>query len=560
MRPARLLLAASALSALAACSARSDESYEGDGELRSDPNAVVPTTDPSAHLLSGYNALLDRATSSACVAPDGAPMFNVGDVRGEFYLRHISSKEDLAKQLDVDVGASLKLPRASGDASVKLVNSFKRSATTVTFLVRAVRSYTVTNRRALTMTAPAREMLERRAYDEFLRKCGGSYIAGVRYEAEVLGLMQFECQSEEVARSVQTAIGGEGTAVTKNIGSARADLKAKAEQTAVKNNASLTLTVVTAGFLPQTAKTGDVAEHTFEKIDELRGEMNKSFEEDLARDRADYAGNGQRNVKASIVTQGGYAQIKDAPDADYARMTTTLARAEEFFRSVATTQLRMESLYADEIERFLSDPKYRFRYNLTSKPKLRLADLVPVAQSWAEKFRPDGERGAGTLVEPLRAAVERCLTAAGAGTYSACTTDPVLDRAKGEAEDALAQYAAEGRIVWMSSWQPRLNTTHSYRNAEPECQGVLATTGTMMRLPKRSEMPYIAPAVTAMGGPAGEVWFAGDAQCAKPFFKNDAGQGYYGCADTTTEPLPYVGDRPVLCVSLGGPVGPLSRP
>src|SRR4051812_43337052 len=107
MRLRNLLVAAGLL--LSACSsAGDDEAAGGDSALRTDPNATVPTVDPSVHVLSGYNAFLDRATTTKCVVANGDARVNVGEVRGELYLRQVTTKEELAKELDVDVSASLK--------------------------------------------------------------------------------------------------------------------------------------------------------------------------------------------------------------------------------------------------------------------------------------------------------------------------------------------------------------------------------------------------------------------------------------------------------------------
>src|SRR5687767_13966706 len=87
-----------ALAVAAGCS--QSESYEDEAsedQLRSDPNALVATRDPGVRLLSPYNALLDRAQTTECVT--GATGADVGDVRGEFYLRHVSTREELAKEL-----------------------------------------------------------------------------------------------------------------------------------------------------------------------------------------------------------------------------------------------------------------------------------------------------------------------------------------------------------------------------------------------------------------------------------------------------------------------------
>src|SRR3954465_11659920 len=157
MRPQLGILIVATL--LSACSSASDDGEAGDSALRTDPNASVLTIDPSVQVLSGYNAFLDRATTTKCVIANGDARVNVGEVRGELYLRQVTTKEDLAKELDVDVSASLKLPKIGGDAGTKLVSTFKRSATTATLGGRRVQSYAVTNKSELALTEPAKQLL-----------------------------------------------------------------------------------------------------------------------------------------------------------------------------------------------------------------------------------------------------------------------------------------------------------------------------------------------------------------------------------------------------------------
>jgi hypothetical protein len=533
-----------------------DDTDGSEDALRADPNAHVLTQDPSVRLLGGYNAFLDRAPTTACVTTGDTSAVNIGDVRGEFYLKNVNTKEQLAKELEVDVGASLKLPRGSVDASTKVVTTFKSSATTATFVVRAVRSYAVTARGTLQLTDEAAAL----DTNKFLQTCGGSFAKSLRYEAQVVGIMKFEARTEEAARNIETALSGGASGIPR-IASATADLKTKAQETASRNNASLSITIAATGFLSRTGSTvGDVSERTFEKIDELRADMNASFDADLEKDREGYFTNTSRNVRPREVLQASYAQLPNAPaTVDFGRITTTLARAEEFFDGVASTQVRVESVYTDEIDRFLNDTQRwggdQFRYNVLPAPKLKTTDVVPIAQSYAAKFRPNGSpQGEGTVVKPLRMAIERCLAAAGNGDYSACTTDAVIEQSKNDAELALTEYTDRGRIVPLVAWVPTLGERVSYRNAEPRCRELA------MRLPKRSEMALIGPAVTALGGPTGDVWFAGDAQCAKPVFTNNSGQGAVTCEDTASEALPYVGDHQIVCVGFNGPVAALPRP
>jgi hypothetical protein len=526
-----------------------EEAATSPDELRSDPSATVPTSDPSMTLLSGYNAFLDHASTTPCVSVAGAKPPQIGAVQGSFYLRQVKSREELATELDVDLTASVKAPQGQIDASTKIVQTFKGSSTTVNFLVRAFRSYVATNTSDIELSPNALEMLSRGALPEFLQKCGGSYAKSVRYDAQVVAILQFEAKSEESARNIAASIGGSSPSVAKKVTSASAELKANAQRTAQSNNATLSVTVTASGFLSNNKRiNGEDVENSFEKIDELHKDLATSFDRDLAADRANYDGNNGRNMRAAMVGQASYATLKNArAEVDFNANTTTLMNAERHVQRLAPLVLRMERAYDDEIMAFLNDRQNQFHYNLVPAPKLRSNDLIGVAQSWAEKFKTDA--AGGQLVEPLRQAVERCLSSAANGKYEACASTPEIESARTRAEAALGEYNRTGRILPVSVTMPSPGKTVSYYNAESVCRDV------GMRLPKRNEARLIGPSVTALSGDAGEVWLAGDDQCGKLVFKNGSGEGQLVCDGGWFEWMPWVADRQVVCVPKSGPLG-----
>jgi len=545
-------LAGLALAGLvAACSSHVEESepeLAAEEALRADPSATVPTTDPTITLLSGYNSFLDQAATTPCVTTPAAKPPQIGAVQGSFYLRQVKSRAELATELDVDLTASVKAPQGQVDASTKIVQSFKGSSTTVNFLVRAFRSYVATNTSEVELSPAALDMLKREALPEFLQKCGGSYVKSVRYDAQVVAMLQFEAKTEDSAREIAASLGGSSPQLTKKIGSASAELKAKAVTTAASNNATLSIIVTASGFLSENRRlNGDVVENSFEKIDELHKDLATSFDRDLAADRAAYATNNARNTRSAIVGQASYATLKNAPAVDFNANTLVLMSAEKHVQRLAPLVLRMERAYDDEVMAFLNDRQNQFRYNLVGAPKTRTNDLVGIAQAWAAKLRTDG--GGGTLVEPLRTAVERCTSGAANGKYDACATDAGLESARTRAEQGLAEYNRGGRILPVSVVMPQPGKTVSYYNAEGLCRDA------GLRLPKRTEAGLIGPSVTALAGDAGEVWLAGDDQCGKLVLKNGSGQGQLVCDGGWFEWMPWVADRQVVCVPKSGPVG-----
>jgi hypothetical protein len=524
-----------------------EDSASSSDDLRTDPSATVSTTDSAVRLLSSYNAFLDRATPTPCVAVKELRT-EAGDVSGSFYLVHVKTRDDLAKELDVELNASVKAPTAgSVDASTKVVQTFKESTTTVSFLLRAVRSYSVTTTSPVELTEGAVDLLRRGNLSEFVHQCGGSFAQTVRYEAQVIAMVQFEAKTEESALSIEASFGGATPAAKTDIApGGTADLKTKAQQTASANDASLSITVNASGFLANPQTSGDMGSDSFEKIDALTKEMNDSFDKDLAGDRASYETN-QRNVRPTSIAQASYGSVGNRPAADYSKLSAMLSQAEEFVGGIAPLYLRFDRAYQDEVLRFLGDEKNQFRYNLEQAPKLTTQELVPIAKAWATKLATDGSQD-GSLVKPLRSAIDHCTAAASNGDYSPCTSNAALDGAKSAASAALAEYARSGRILPLVVSMPQPGSNCSYYNAESQCDAV------HMRLPKRSEMATIAPAVSALAPPAAQVWVAGDGTCPKPVFANADGQGTFGCMNSFMEPLPFIDDQPVICVGLSGPI------
>jgi hypothetical protein len=544
---------------LGGCSAPLDEEAEATpealGQRRTGPTKTVSTTQP-VRRLQGYNAFRDSATSADCVEPKVQP--EAGEVTSSFYLKHVETREELAKELGVDLAATLSVPAGSGNAAIGFMKSFKQNASTASFLVRAVRSYTVTNRAELSLSSFALELVEQGDHEQFLQKCGGSYIKSVRYETQVLGLMQYEAQSAVSAAEIVTNISGGVNKAVEVVGDAKGELKAKASRLEEQHGATMSLRVEASGFLPSTSSEGATSD-TFEKIDALRAEMNAAFERDLREDARDYfrhrdapvaAGAPDRELRRSrsvSVTQGPYNELANAPrDRLFARVTETLQRAEEFVREIEPLELRMTWAQQDEISSFLQSQQ-TYAFNRTVDPLSETSGLVALGQEWDVKFGSDPTR---SLIGPLRNAVERCRTAAGNGNYGACTGDRALTGHLTRAEAALEEYARAARIVRLSARMPR-DRTFYHRNADNECASV------SMRLPRRSEAIYVAPMVTALAGPEG-VWLAGDAQCKKPFLKMNEGVSTVGCADgVVPNPLDW---RKVVCVGRSGPVPALRAP
>jgi hypothetical protein len=526
-----------------------EEDAEADhGELRTDPIGRVSTNDTNVRLSAGFNALLDRATPGECVVPRGERSADVGGIEGKTYLRRIGSKDDLAKELEVDVAVSGKLPSVNAAASVKLVNTYKQSTTKVAFLLRDVRAYTVTDRSALSLTPEAARLASRA--NDFVLRCGGAYVQSITYRAEVAVILEFEARSVEDARKIETSLGVSAPGVPAEV---KTGLKTSVAE--LSQSHRLSVTVAASGFVADTKLTEGMEQDTVGKFEGLRAQLDKSFRADLERDRGpgSWFANRKHDVVPAVVTQASYAALPGVIRREsFGKITQLLGDAEKFYAKHATLAARLDRVYNDEIRRFLDDSKNQFRYNTITAPKKTTSEVVVAARSYAAVIDPRREGSVGHGVAKL---AENCLRNAANGDYSACKD--TNEDWSGAASALLAAYEREGRIVELAGFVPMSGTdpkTFSYRNAAPAC----AEWG--MRVANRADLAWLAPMVDVVAAPAGEVWIAPEASCTTPYYSNDAGVAKFACETSAAEALPYVRDRPVICVPAIGAVPVLPSP
>jgi hypothetical protein len=99
-----------------------------------DSGKVIATSQSDLLLYQGFNTAFDQGHSS-CVTSDDVTV-QVGDVGVDVRITHVKSREDLARELGFETDLAFKLPKTGVDARAQVMNSFKRSASTTTLLVR----------------------------------------------------------------------------------------------------------------------------------------------------------------------------------------------------------------------------------------------------------------------------------------------------------------------------------------------------------------------------------------------------------------------------------------
>jgi hypothetical protein len=528
---------AALLAATQGCASPSGEDSASDqGAFAAGATEPVATFAPSVRVLDSYNALLDRTTATPCVVRTAPEDTIAGDIDDEFYLSQVKSKEDLARNLEVDVSASYKVPAVSVSASVKVVHSFEESSSKVVYLIRAATSYSVMNISGIDLSPMASSLLRSGTPSAFAQKCGASYVTGVRYQADVAAILEFEATSAKDAHEVEAKLGVKMPLVSVN-----ASVKSTIEQ--LSQNSRLTVRIVASGFnagidassgksLEQGEALGAIA-----ALDGLRKRMSQSIERDLDSDRGGYSKNSARNAHALLLYPASYSSLPSAPAGErLSAVTKLLTDSRTYYDKLTALRARMTTANA-ELEAFLTakDPS---RFNRPGMPVRWSGDLVADANAWHEHFRGDVTDNVSARVGKL---ASLCLDGAGDGDYTKC-----VETTKGRTEtkvieDAIGTYEKGPRVVelrafLMSEGRTTLTTTHAL--------GATMCTLMGMRLPRgEAELQLLAPMVAALSAPS-SIWYEATPQCATPAFTNDRSKAQFtSCASDL---------RALVCVLPGG--------
>ncbi len=539
---------------------------------------IVPTLDDSANLLGGYNSVFDRSLPSCLEASNNGAPYSVGNLEEKYEIKLVTNRNELSKDLNINVGLGLHLPKIELLPTFALSNQIKNTKTSVSFVFAAMQAYNVTNKRGVELSYDAIDAADK-SPTAFLKKCGNAYVHGLRYQADLIVLIRFDTISEEKTDEITAGLSGSGASGVID-GNVQTTLKNFARTEGV----SASVSVASTGFIAsgnsdeatfQTLGTS-LDDSTFARIDQLRDAMARSIRNDQCRDGnegADCSGstapgydkNTLRSARlASIVTRT-YESTTDQVDfSTFKANTTTLKNTETFLRDVAKIGESMATARDLDIAPVLAAKKELLpRFNVQGAPKTTTADVLAYAKKYRDAF--SGEEG--SVLYDLRNISEECASYGLGGDYDRCTMAGVADdirTPKATLETykknrlvALNFLTSDSRAAGTIYYNNKPNAPIGWETSKYYCDNYDDKLGSSPRILKKSEVEYLSPFLKSIG--TDDAWFTGGSCGYAPYFDADKkDDSRFSCFDPGWhfwESKSAIG----ICVPKEGPLGEMTE-
>lgn len=559
----------------------------GKGDFPTSNATVVPTANGNVALRSGFHTLYDK-THSRCVSPMegslGSPI-TVGESSRSFDIAYVRSREELAKELGIDLGLKVRYPSLAGDLGFELLDEFSATTRKVSFLLEVREDYVVRNKHPMELNGTGLKKLAAGA-KQFTRVCGTHYVSGIRYGAQLFLLITYDAGDESTAKQIRSTM-----SVTRAAVDATPDLGVRMANAARLGNVGVTVRVASRGFslgdgeangnvIAQLLGGGGINSWTLDVIEDIRQDMEDSVARDLCRDLGEgdcgdmkapgYFDNAQRFARPTGVEIGFYDAL---PNADvegrnsedvFETVIDHLTDVERYVRDFAELEERMTVAYQNDLQPFLLAPSgEKAAFNL-APPAEALRDpfaLADVADEWTHAFRPHSGSQVGDLVKDATETIEDCWTKASVSIDVQCSEMGT----RGEDTEAwktidaeLARYHEEARI------QPLRYVVGPSVPTLAEAEGVCAALtigGDPVRLPDGDEVWRLAPLLgygdleSAPAEIPHAAWYRDELACAEeagmPYLVNDPADedAKLGCQ----EDAPMAPTIATVCVPTTGP-------
>lgn len=522
----------------------------------------LPTRAQSAAVLAGYHGLFDRVRSTCVETVSASPV--VGATHERYDVTYISSREDLAQELGVDLRLKARHSGFEGEGTMESLRTVSTSATTVNVLLTLEQDYSVTEQGQKRLNAVGQEALAA-GTQAFASTCGANFIDTVRYASSVKLLVTIECESANVAKEIKLGLNVDTPAVVPIDGGIQTRLKNASERSDVK----VRVQAIVSGFEFDSSLAGLSEEGfdnaTIQVIEKIRTDMRASREHDMAYDtcRAYEGGNactGPRRALPVGVKLGFYGDLPGVDaDATFERIREHWSEVEDVSASLSRAHERLVVAHSETRDFLTADEQGAFNVYAPGTPLRSTAALRDLVSDREVDLDPaDTDSVTGRVFASLEACWGRAADDVG---YSCDDLDWETEIEK--AEEELAHYEDEARVLpldmvavdasspWWEFW--------SGTDPEAACREI--SPRGHYRLPRRHELDLVAPMV-ANGridwgsAEANAIWYDHDVACHsgfRPYFRNDgSGEPEYGCESDAN----FI--TTALCVPSGGPQTPIT--
>ncbi|MCH9684616.1 MAG: hypothetical protein K0V04_24485 [Deltaproteobacteria bacterium] len=513
----------------------------------------------NVELLAGYHGLFDRV-GATCVDATNASRV-VGALSDRYDLVYVSSREELARELGLDLKLKARYAGFEGDAGVDALRNFSSSARTVNLMLKIEQGYTVAENGDLQLGATGQQALSG-GVQSFASTCGSNYVSAVEYSSSFMLMVSLECESANVANKIKASLKLETPAAVPVDGSVKGNL----ETVTKGENVRIQVQSIARGFQPQLSvsslgKEGLDAQ-VFGVIDQLRTDMQKSQQRDMDYDVCLGSGQGCSGQRGSVPTGvkvGFYGDLPNVGDeAVFREIRDHWSEIEAISASMSRAHERLEGAHG-ELRDFLGASE-QGPYNVyePATPLATTKALRDLATARKAELDPtDGSSVTGRLFDTLQA----CWGRASDDVTYLCN-DLEWEDQIAAADTVLSRYGQEARILPLdmlfvdasTAWWEVWNTT----DPVAACRE-LSPAGSY-RLPRAHELALVGPMVA--DGPidwgsaqSNGIWYDSASACGggqRPYYLNDGySEPTMGCESNTS----FI--TTVLCVPADGPQTPV---
>ncbi|MFK7824786.1 MAG: MAC/perforin domain-containing protein [Oligoflexales bacterium] len=165
----------------------------------------------------GYDYFNRNAVRGDCIVdPEGKMKESFRGVEDsiESYITQtmISSHEELMKELEISNNSSIRSLFFSADPKFKIFQKFKSSEHSLTFLYSlkiATRESTLSSLSKDDLSPVARELIEKKDYQGFVRLCGTHFVRSISYGGEFSQVFEIDEKDQSRIRDFKSALKGE---------------------------------------------------------------------------------------------------------------------------------------------------------------------------------------------------------------------------------------------------------------------------------------------------------------------------------------------------------------